>query len=74
MELSLSKLIDEEKLAALAQVYLDLRLPVHAALNAARADLVNLARDFGRQRCPDGARSIDSTQQLRKQSIREIST
>jgi len=28
MELSLPQLIDEEKLAALAQVYLELRLPL----------------------------------------------
>lgn len=42
MELSLPNLIDEERLAALARVYLELRLPLKAALDAARADLVNV--------------------------------
>ncbi|MGA8658332.1 MAG: hypothetical protein WB586_19500 [Chthoniobacterales bacterium] len=42
MELFLPKLTDEERLATLAQVYLELRLPPEAALDAARADLVNL--------------------------------
>jgi len=39
MELFSPKLIDEGKLAALTQVYLKLRLPLHAARNAAGADL-----------------------------------
>ena len=42
MELSLTQLTDEEKLATLAQVYLALGLPLKAALHAARADLANL--------------------------------
>jgi hypothetical protein len=42
MELFLPQLTDEERLAALAQVYLELRLPLKAALDAARADLLNL--------------------------------
>jgi hypothetical protein len=41
MELSLSQLADEERLAALAQVYLALGLPLKTALDAARADLAN---------------------------------
>jgi hypothetical protein len=36
-------LTHEEQLAALAQVYLELRLPVHAADEAARADLQYLS-------------------------------
>ena len=42
MELFSPKLIDKGKLAALTQVYLKLRLPLHAARNAAGADLANL--------------------------------
>jgi hypothetical protein len=42
MELSLPRLDDEERLAALAQVYLALGLPLKTALDAARADLANL--------------------------------
>jgi hypothetical protein len=41
MELSLPQLDDEERLAALAQVYLALGLPLKTALDAARADLAN---------------------------------
>ena len=41
-ELFSPKLIDEGKLAALTQVYLELRLPLHAARKAAGADLANL--------------------------------
>jgi hypothetical protein len=32
----------EQRLAALAHLYLELRLPLEVALNAARADLANL--------------------------------
>jgi len=39
MELFSPKLIDKGKLAALIRVYLELRLPLHAARNAAGADL-----------------------------------
>jgi hypothetical protein len=42
MKLSLPQRTDKERLAALAQVYLALGLPLKAALDAARADLANL--------------------------------
>jgi hypothetical protein len=42
MELFSPKLIDKGKLAALIRVYLELRLPLHAARKAAGADLANL--------------------------------
>ena len=42
MELFSPKLIDEGRLATLTQIYLELRLPLHAARNAAGADLANL--------------------------------
>jgi hypothetical protein len=42
MELSLPQLTDGKRLAALAQVYLALGLPLKAALDAAQADLTNL--------------------------------
>ena len=44
MELFSPTLIDKGKLAALIQIYLELRLPLHAARNAAGADLGNLVR------------------------------
>jgi hypothetical protein len=42
MELFSPKPINERKLAALTRVYLELRLPLHAARKAAGADLATL--------------------------------
>ena len=39
MEIFLNQLNDEERLEVLAQAYLELDLPLRAALDAARADL-----------------------------------
>jgi len=47
MEAFLAQLNDAEKLEVLAQVYLELQLPLKAALDAARADLLHL--DYQKQ-------------------------
>ena len=47
MEALLTQLNDEERLEVLAQAYLELHLPVRAALDAARADLLYL--DYQKQ-------------------------
>jgi len=47
MEALLTQLNDEERLEVLAQAYLELHLPVRAALDAARADLLHL--DYQKQ-------------------------
>ena len=47
MEIFLNQLNDEERLEVLAQAYLALDLPLRAALDAARADLLHL--DYQKQ-------------------------
>jgi hypothetical protein len=47
MEIFLKQLNDEERLEVLAQAYLELDLPLRAALDAARADLLHL--DYQKQ-------------------------
>ena len=47
MEAFLTQLNDAERLEVLAQVYLELQLPLQAALDAARADLQQL--DYPKQ-------------------------
>ena len=47
MEALLTQLNDEERLEVLAQAYLELHLPVRAAFDAARADLLHL--DYQKQ-------------------------
>jgi hypothetical protein len=47
MEIFLNQLNDEDRLEVLAQAYLELDLPLRAALDAARADLLHL--DYQKQ-------------------------